>query len=372
MAESVEEQLSKQNRRRFLAQGAAVGAGLAASTAVAQQGVERSVLVPSSQPTTPTPAEPLRLPEEIDPPALQPVAAQGPAGPIITPGATVLFQGDSITDAGRQRGSAAANDRKALGKGYAFLAAAELLVAYPDYGLQMHNRGISGNKVPDLAERWQADCLDLMPDVVSILIGVNDLWHRFTHGYEGTPESYLAGYRELIERTKASLPAAKLVLCEPFIFQVGRVDAKFFPAYDAYREAAESLAAEYADVWVPFMSMFQAATEIAPPEAWVPDGVHPSPAGSALMASTWVRSVEAVGAVAPAEEQVEAVTYQKPAPAAQPQQQPRQQQTAQQTAEEQRRRRRRAEEVEGEPAGEEAPVGRGGRIRNIIRRRLGR
>ncbi|MEM9351871.1 MAG: SGNH/GDSL hydrolase family protein, partial [Planctomycetota bacterium] len=309
-------EFTQQNRRHFIARGAAAaGAGLAAATAVAQQGVERSVLVPSSKPSAPTPAEPLRLPEEIDEPQpLQPVSAEGPAGPILTPGATVLFQGDSITDARRQRGSAVPNDKSALGKGYAFLATAELLIAYPDYGLQVYNRGISGNKVPDLAARWQADCLDLMPDVVSILIGVNDLWHRFTKGYQGTPESYLSGYRALIERTKASLPAAKLVLCEPFIFKVGKVDDKFFPAYDAYREAAESLAAEYADAWVPFMSMFQAATEIAPPEAWVPDGVHPSPAGSALMASTWVRSVEAAGlASTPAAEPVEAVTYKQPA-----------------------------------------------------------
>src|SRR5271168_3370837 len=108
----------------------------------------------------------------------------------------ILFQGDSITDWGRSReAEGVPNDASALGSGggdlgpgYAWLAAVELLTDRPKDGLKIFNRGISGNKVFQLAERWQADCLDLKPDVISILVGVNDYWHTLTSHYEGTVE----------------------------------------------------------------------------------------------------------------------------------------------------------------------------------------
>ena len=91
---------------------------------------------------------------------------------------TVLFQGDSITDAGRSREKASiANDQAGLGSGYAGMAAVELLLDRPDYNLKVYNRGISGNKVFQLADRWQEECIKLQPNLVSILIGVNDFWH---------------------------------------------------------------------------------------------------------------------------------------------------------------------------------------------------
>src|SRR5262245_7308375 len=86
----------------------------------------------------------------------------------------VLFQGDSITDCGRDRNSKDANSTGALGTGYPLLVTAAALAAHPDRGLRFFNRGISGNKVPDLEARWRVDALDLEPDVLSILIGVND------------------------------------------------------------------------------------------------------------------------------------------------------------------------------------------------------
>src|SRR5262245_6440742 len=115
-------------------------------------------------------------------------------GPIIKPGQTILFQGDSITDAGRKKDDDAPNSAAALGKGYSWLAAAQLLVDRPDDNFKIFNRGISGNKVYQLAERWQADCLVLKPDVLSILIGVNDYWHKKKHGYDGTLETYESDY----------------------------------------------------------------------------------------------------------------------------------------------------------------------------------
>src|SRR5262245_23577905 len=109
------------------------------------------------------------------------IASEGwPVGlhQITQSGDTILFQGDSITDAGRSREQAGlVNDQRALGSGYAWLASAELLVDHPKSDFKIYNRGISGNKVFQLADRWQQDCLDLKPNLLSILIGVNDIWH---------------------------------------------------------------------------------------------------------------------------------------------------------------------------------------------------
>lgn len=210
---------------------------------------------------------------------------------LVTPGATILFQGDSITDAKRDRGDAAPNSRPALGKGYAFMAAAELMVRRPDDGLTIYNRGISGNKVYQLADRWQTDCLDLKPDIVSILIGVNDIWHQLRGKYDGTIETYRRDYRELAERTRQALPKAKLVVCEPFVLKTGAVGDNWFPLFDEFRAAAKAVADDFADAWVPFQSVFDRAEAFAPADVWAGDGVHPSSHGAALMANAWVAAV---------------------------------------------------------------------------------
>ena len=215
---------------------------------------------------------------------------------LIEPGQTILFQGDSITDAGRKREpdvAAQPNHAPACGHGYAWLAAAQLLVDWPSNDLKFFNRGISGNKVFQLADRWQEDCLDLKPDVLSILVGVNDFWHREKHGYEGTLETYESDYRALVARTKEALPDVKLVICEPFILVVGAVDESWPAAFAGYRAAAKRVAEEAGAVFVPFQSMFDLATKVAPPQRWAADGVHPTPDGAALMAHWWLRAVGA-------------------------------------------------------------------------------
>jgi len=204
----------------------------------------------------------------------------------------VLFQGDSITDWGRSRENAGIpNDQKALGTGYAWLAGVELLVDRPKDGLKIFNRGISGNKVFQLAERWQADCLDLKPNVLSILIGVNDFWHTLTGKYQGTVEIYERDYRALLERTRAALPKVKLVICEPFVLRCGVINEKWFPQFNAYQAAARRMAEVFHATFVPFQAIFDQAVRYAPPEHWSKDGVHPSDMGSSLMAQTWLRTV---------------------------------------------------------------------------------
>ena len=212
-------------------------------------------------------------------------------GRTISPGSVVLFQGDSITDAGRDREAAGrANEQPALGSGYASIAATDLLVAYPEHDLRIYNRGISGNKVFQLAERWDEDCLALEPDVLSILIGVNDIWHARNGNYDGTVETYERDYDALLRRTLDARPGLMLVVCEPFVLQCGAVDASWFPEFDNYRAAARAVANRHGATWVPFQQAFDAALDVAPAEYWAGDGVHPSPAGAALMAQTWLRA----------------------------------------------------------------------------------
>jgi lysophospholipase L1-like esterase len=210
---------------------------------------------------------------------------------LLKDGQTILFQGDSITDAGRDKSNAAANNQTALGNGYAWLAAAELLVDHPTSKFSVFNRGISGNKVYQLADRWQIDCLDLKPDVLSILIGVNDLWHTLMGKYQGTVEIYERDYRALLERTKKALPKVKLVVCEPFVLRCGAVNDKWFPDFDAYRAAAKRVAVSFNAPFVPFQTMFDEAIKYAPPAHWAADGVHPTSNGASLMAHTWLRMV---------------------------------------------------------------------------------
>lgn len=206
----------------------------------------------------------------------------------LSEGNVILFQGDSITDAGRDKKRQAANDPRSLGVGYPAHTAGGILRDHASLGLQVHNRGISGNKVPDLDKRWDKDCLDLKPDVLSILIGVNDIWHKLNGRYDGTPQVYRDGFAALLERTKKALPNTKLVICEPFVLRCGAVNDSWFPEFETRRKFAREVANGAGALWVPFQEMFdEAVASGTKPEYWAGDGVHPSVAGHALMAKTW-------------------------------------------------------------------------------------
>tara|TARA_R110002096_G_scaffold292391_4_gene486929 strand:- start:338 stop:1081 length:744 start_codon:yes stop_codon:yes gene_type:complete len=208
--------------------------------------------------------------------------------PSLKKGDVVLFQGDSITDARRDKNRKGANDPQALGFGYPQHAAGGLLDTHRMLDLKIMNRGISGNKVPDLKARWQADALDLKPAVLSILIGVNDIWHKLNGRYDGTAEVYRDGFKALLAETKKALPDVTLVVCEPFVLRCGAVNANWFPDFDKRRGYAKQVAEESGAVWVPFQTMFDYAVSLGTaPAYWAGDGVHPSIAGHALMAKTW-------------------------------------------------------------------------------------
>lgn len=207
-------------------------------------------------------------------------------------GDVVLFQGDSITDAGRNKQQELPNHAWSFGVGYANHIASFLLEEMPGKDLTLYNRGISGNKVYQLAERWEKDCLELKPDVLSILIGVNDYWHLRNDKYDGTPEIYENDFRKLLDRTMEALPDLKLVICQPFILTgTSAVDESWVEPFSAYQAAAKKISDEFSAIWVPFQEAFDRAVELAPPAYWAADGVHPSMAGAQLMANTWMEAL---------------------------------------------------------------------------------
>jgi len=203
----------------------------------------------------------------------------------IEEGAVVLFQGDSITDCGRSRENLAD-----LGRGYAMMAAAWIGARYPERKITFHNRGVSGNRVKDLQGRWQADCLALQPSWVSIMIGVNDTWRAFDRNDPTPTDAYYESYDAILADVRATLEA-RIVLIEPFVLahpadrKAWRADLN--PRIDAVR----ALALKYDAILVPLDGIFAAACTRREPSYWAQDGVHPSPAGHALIAQAWLQAV---------------------------------------------------------------------------------
>jgi acyl-CoA thioesterase-1 len=197
----------------------------------------------------------------------------------------VLFQGDSITDCGRNK--EVGGD---LGKGYALMTAGQLQYLHPEKQVTFINRGISGNRVVDLQRRWETDCLELKPTLVSIYIGINDTWRKYDQNNPTSTEAYESGYRELLTITKEKLDA-KLVLIEPFVLPVPADREAWREDLDPKIQVVRKLAREFGAVYVPLDGLFAQASMLAPSAYWAPDGVHPSPAGHALIADAWLKAV---------------------------------------------------------------------------------
>jgi lysophospholipase L1-like esterase len=224
-------------------------------------------------------------------------AAQLPIGALTDPSqaaatkpAVVVFQGDSITESGRNLESTEPNSAGALGNGYPLLVASAVLAARPASGMRFYNRGVSGNKVPDLQQRWTTDTVDLHPDVLSVLIGVNDFWHKLDHGYNGTVQDYEEQYTALLVETRRVLPHVHVIVLEPFVLRTGAVDARWFPEFDQRRAVAARVATRARATFVPLQSTFNQRVRTAPPAFWAADGVHPTPAGHAVIAESWRRA----------------------------------------------------------------------------------
>ena len=207
-------------------------------------------------------------------------------------GDTLLFQGDSITDGGRQRTGSDYNH--IMGQDYAYVLAAEIGSRYPEENFTFVNRGISGDRVMDLAARWQTDTLDLKPQLLSILVGVNDT--LAVGAKSETLEQYETIYDKLLADTIAALPETKIVLGEPFLLPVGRQKANFAAEMVEVKKrqaVVARLGAKYHLPVVHYQAAFDDACAKSPAEHWSWDGVHPTYAGHGLMAQEWLRTVDA-------------------------------------------------------------------------------
>ena len=205
----------------------------------------------------------------------------------------ILFQGDSITDWGRDHTEGPPNTSSALGNGYVYAAGVNLLTQNPTKTLNVYNKGISGNKVYQLAERWDKDCLALKPNVLSIMVGVNDHWHKLNGQYSGTIDTYRDDFKKLLDRTKQALPDVKLIIGEPFaMVGVKFVNQAWYPKFNEFRLVAREVADTYHAAFIPYQNVFDEALKLAPAAYWSLDGVHPTVAGAGLMARAWLETVK--------------------------------------------------------------------------------
>ncbi len=206
----------------------------------------------------------------------------------------ILFQGDSITDAHRLRD----NDRFP-GSGYPTLLNARICADRPGQ-YECINRGISGDRVVDLYARIKRDFILLKPDIVSILIGINDVWHEFTHQTGVDAEKYEMVYGLILDELERALPDVRLALLEPFVLPgAATEDTPEAPARYEYMhsetrlraEAVKRLADRHGAAFVPLQDAFDEACLRAPAETWLIDGVHPTGAGHELIARRWLSCV---------------------------------------------------------------------------------
>jgi lysophospholipase L1-like esterase len=201
---------------------------------------------------------------------------------------SILFQGDSITDGNRGR-----NDdlNHILGHGYVFLLAAELGLQAAGQAPHMVNRGCSGNRIADLYGRWEEDALSLHPDLISLLIGVNDV-HAYVNGKQNlVQDRFVRTYRRLIEDTQELLPSTAIVICEPFLLPTGHVGQDWQAWHSEMsrkQEQIRKLTDEYGLDYIDLQISFTDACELAPAAYWLWDGIHPTPAGHALIKNRWM------------------------------------------------------------------------------------
>jgi len=203
-------------------------------------------------------------------------------------GSRVLFQGDSITDADRNP-----FDLGDLGSGYVAMVEERFFERHPEGRVVFLNRGVSGDGVRDLRSRWQDDCLDLKPDVVSILVGINDVFDGLFWNESVSTESFETDYASILELTRRNLDA-QLVLMEPFLLPVSKEVLPVMDEVDSMSRVVGKLAGEFGAVLVPLGSIFKKAAKLEAPEFYSLDGVHPTQAGHELIAQSWLKIVESM------------------------------------------------------------------------------
>ena len=190
----------------------------------------------------------------------------------------ILFQGDSITDAGRDR-----RNYHDMGNGYPKFAVEHIVEAFPDVEFEFINFGISGNRTDQLFDRLYTDGIAFEPDIISILIGINDVWHRYGSGKIETTDAQIeTNYRAILERLKKQTNA-KIVMLSPFLLDSEEKEA-WRPEVERVIAIVRGLADEFADAYVPLNELFAEALKTQPePQYYSADGVHPNDNGRAFI-----------------------------------------------------------------------------------------
>ena len=198
----------------------------------------------------------------------------------------ILFQGDSVTDGGRDRSNPAD-----MGEGYPRYASAMIQDSYPDIDFEFVDLGISGNRTEHLVERLESDFIEVCPDIVSIMIGINDVWHHYAFEYvETTDEQFEQNYRTVLDAIK-SRTSARILMIQPFLLEtVDPVKQELREELARKQAIVSRLAQEYADAYLPLDEILHAEADMVPAE-YAADGVHPTPDGACYIGEAYLRAV---------------------------------------------------------------------------------
>jgi len=204
---------------------------------------------------------------------------------IFEQGQKILFIGDSITDCGRRDANAP------YGNGYVSLVRAFVTARYPERALRWENRGIGGNTVRHLAERWEQDVIAEQPDWLSVKIGINDVWRTFDSGGNGAVpiDEYETTLRSLLQQAVDSTNC-KLIVAEPYIIDADRSNP-MRAMMDDYGQVARKLAAEFGAINIRTQEAFDATLATTTPEDWADDKIHPNLPGHAVIALAFLRAI---------------------------------------------------------------------------------
>ena len=202
-------------------------------------------------------------------------------------GMKILFQGDSVTDAGRTE-----YNPEGLGTGYPLLVSELLKQKYPEFGIDCVNRAVSGNRVRDLVQRWGEDAVAVDPDILFIEIGVNDTWRRFDSNDPTSAERFEEEYRTILERTRRETHA-KLVLLSPFVIPINAERRSWEEDITAKITVTRRLAEEFGAVYIPLQEIFHSLSkqnELI--TFYAGDGVHPTFVGHGVIANEVLKALE--------------------------------------------------------------------------------
>lgn len=204
-------------------------------------------------------------------------------------GTKFLFAGDSITGAMRDvRFEDKPNNIYGLGNGFVSAVTGELLRAYPLADLHFYNRGIAGIKTPELLDRWDKSCLNLQPDVVTIMVGAVDYIQTVRRGYEGTLDLFQSSLDQILARTQKALPQTQLIVMEPYLLDVSpMITAEVKEGFLPYQQVVKALSQKYKAIYIETQIPLEAAASKNSAAYWCSDGIHPSPAGISLLADLW-------------------------------------------------------------------------------------